>query len=115
MLPAEIKQALPAVIQHCRSLLAPAADEALNEMLVATVALTGFHGSEAAKGEWIAAAIVRLQDLPADLVFEGLAEAQRTVRSAQAVLPAVFAYAESYPARRRERLSKLLVLSDAIG
>lgn len=106
---------MPALIAQEQAKLAPANDDALTNALTLTCGLLGFQGGEAAKTEWIAAAMVRLQDLPGDLVFEALREAEKTCRNMREVVPAVFAYAADYPSRRRARLSKLLLLADAIG
>lgn len=114
-LPAIVRDALPAIIAHHRAQLAPGRDKDLTVALTQTCALVGFSGSEASRTEWIAAAAARLQELPGDLVFEALRDAEKTCRHTAAIIPAVFAYAEDYPARRRARLAKLLVLAEAIG
>lgn len=64
--------------------------------------------------QFIVAATMELESLPADLVLEALAHVRKTVTDERAIVPGVFEWCEDYPKRRRQQLDKLRTLGRAI-
>lgn len=111
-LPDDIAVALPALIDHHRSELAPARDVEIIGKLVEICALIGMGVGQKEKTEWQAAACMQLTKLPRGLMLEGLGHAAETCDRLSQVVKSVFDYAEGYPDRMRVRLRQLETLQE---
>lgn len=65
--------------------------------------------------QWVLSVMDDMRDIPGDLALEAIREARKVCTRAAEVLPFVVSYVEDFPARRRRRLQRLLVLADVAG
>ncbi len=104
------------LIDHASAELAPADTDTLTLELTRTLAVgMGTMMRVEDRSTWQIAMVQELQDIPADLVVEALGHVRRTCSRVADVLPAIIAYVEDYPARRRARLRQLITLADVAG
>jgi hypothetical protein len=111
-LPSDIAAALPALVQDARAALAPADDREIIGKCIEICAGIGMGAGQKEKSEWQAWACIQLAKLPRALMLEGLDHASTTCERLNQVVKEVFAYAENYPSRLRQQLSRLEALED---
>jgi hypothetical protein len=114
-LPADIRAALPALVEDAADQCQPLDTDAMTAALTESLALNGGGMSQSDRSAWILAMTAALQDVPADLAMEAIQHARLRCSYAAQTLPTITEYLEDYPRRRKARLKRLIALADAAG